>query len=132
MEQEALVLHQVDKLRHKLESTRHESQDWAAEATGARAVELRAVEWATAAERELDATKVHLAETEAALQKSLEALEAERKARSEADREVLTLWGQVLGWRSRMPDCSRRSPSKRKGSPSLKLTTSVCICSAFG
>ena len=43
------------------------------------------VEWATAAERGLDAAKVHLAETEVALQKSLEALEMEQKARSEVD-----------------------------------------------
>ena len=47
---------------------------------GARAVELRAVEQVTAAERELDAAEAHLAETEVALQKSLEALEAEQKA----------------------------------------------------
>ena len=62
-----------------------------AEATGARAVELLVAEQTTAAERGLDAVKVHLAETKAALQKPLEALEIERKARSEADREVLTL-----------------------------------------
>ena len=59
--------------------------------------ELRSVERATAAERELDAAKVHLAETEAALQKSLEALKAERKARSDAEQEVVMLRGQVLG-----------------------------------
>jgi len=47
---------------------------------GAQAVELCAVKRATASERELDAAKVHLAETEAALQKSLEALEVEQKA----------------------------------------------------
>ena len=44
---------------------------------GARAVERRVVERATAVERELDAAKVHLVVTEAALQKSLAALEAE-------------------------------------------------------
>ena len=38
-----------------------------------------------------------MAGTEAALQKSLDALEVERKARSKVDREVLALWGQVLG-----------------------------------
>ena len=32
-----------------------------------------------------------------ALQKSLEALESERKARSKVDQEVLALRGQVLG-----------------------------------
>ena len=41
---------------------------------GARVAELLVVERATAAERGLDTVKVHLAETEAALQKSLEAL----------------------------------------------------------
>jgi len=41
--------------------------------------------------------KVHLAETEAVLQKSLEALEVERKARSDAEQEVVSLQGQVLG-----------------------------------
>ena len=40
----------VDELRHQLESVRHESQDRAAEATRAWAMELRAVERATAAE----------------------------------------------------------------------------------
>ena len=43
-------------------------------------MELGAVERATTAERELDVAKVHLAETEAAPQKSLEALEVKRKA----------------------------------------------------
>ena len=54
-------------LRRQLESTHRESQDRAAEAMGARAVELLAVERATAVERELDAAKVHLAKTKAAL-----------------------------------------------------------------
>ena len=60
-------------------------------------MELLAAERATAAERELDAAKVHLVGTEAALQKSLEALETERKAQSEAEPEVVTLQGKVLG-----------------------------------
>ena len=47
---------------------------------GVRAIELRVVERVTAAERELDTAKVHLVETNAALHKFLEALEAERKA----------------------------------------------------
>jgi len=93
MEQEVKASRWVDELRHQLESTHHESQDQAAEATGARATELLAVEWATGAERELNAAKVHLAETEAALQKSLEALEAERKARSNVEQEVVALRG---------------------------------------
>ena len=67
MEQEATVSWRVDELRHQLESACHESQDWATEAMGARAMELCAVEQATAAEQELDVMKAHLAETEAAL-----------------------------------------------------------------
>ena len=67
MEQEAVVLWRVNELRHKLESAHCESQDWATKVTGARVVELRVVERATAAQRELDAVKAHLAEIEAAL-----------------------------------------------------------------
>ena len=96
MEHEAMALRWVDKLRHELESARHESQDWAAEVTGAWATELRAVERATAAKQKLDAAKAHLAETEAMLRKSLEALEVERKARSDTEREVVALRGQML------------------------------------
>ena len=54
-------------------------------------VKLRAVEWATTVERELNAVKVHLAETKAALQKSLEALEVEQKTRSDTEQEVVVL-----------------------------------------
>ena len=60
-------------------------------------MELLTAERATAAEHGLNAVKVHLVEIEVALQKSLEALEMERKAQSEADQEVLMLRGQVLG-----------------------------------
>ena len=67
MEQEAIASWQVNELRHQMESVCHESQDLAAETTGARATELLAVERAAAIKRELDAAKVHLAETEAAL-----------------------------------------------------------------
>ena len=80
MEWEAAMSRWVDELEHQLESTHRESQDRATEATGARAVELLAVERATIAERGLDSVKVHLEETEAALQKSLEPLETERKS----------------------------------------------------
>ena len=79
-----------------------------AKASGAWAAKLLTMEWVTAVERGLDATKVHLAETEATLQKSLDALEIEQKARSEVDREVLTLRGKCLGQRSRTLRCSRR------------------------
>jgi len=51
----------------------------------------------TAAERGLTAVKVHLMETEAVLQKSMETLETEWKAWSKVDQEVLMLRGQVLG-----------------------------------
>ena len=67
MEREATMLRWVNKLEHQLESARHKSQDQAAEATGAWAVELLMAERATAALRGLDVVKVHLAETEAVL-----------------------------------------------------------------
>ena len=56
---------------------------------GAQVVELCAVERATM-------MKVHLAEIEAVLQKSLEALEKERTACSGAEQEVIMLRGQML------------------------------------
>ena len=93
MEQEATMSWWVDELECQLESAHSESQDQAARATRAWAAELLMVERATTTERGLDAVKVHLAETEVALQKSLEALEMERRARSEVDLEVLALWG---------------------------------------
>jgi len=88
--------------------------------TEARAVEVLVVERATAIERGLEVAKARqaetkaglwksLADTKAALQKSLETLELERdalerealvseqKARSEADQEVLALRGRVMG-----------------------------------
>ena len=74
-----------------MESSHHESQAWTVEVTGARAEELHVVEWAITAEQEFNVAKVHLVETEAALQKSLEALEAERIARSDAEQEVVAL-----------------------------------------
>ena len=67
MEQEAVALHQVDELSHQLEFARRESQDRAAEAMGAWVAELHAIKQATAAELELDAMKVHLAETKVEL-----------------------------------------------------------------
>jgi len=82
---EAVMSWWVDKLQCQLEFTRHESQDRVAEAMGARATELLVVEKATTAKQELDTAKVRLVETKAALQKFLEALEMEQKARSEAE-----------------------------------------------
>ena len=97
MEQEATVSWRVDKLRHQLESTRHESQDWVAKAMGARVVEMRALERATATKQKLDAMKVLFVETEVALRESLEALEAEQKARFDAEQEVVVLCEKMLG-----------------------------------
>ena len=85
MEREATMSWRVDELERQLDSTRRESQDRVAEAMGAWAAELLAAERATTAERGLDAAKVHLAEIEAVIQKSLEALETEQKARSKVD-----------------------------------------------
>ena len=90
-----------------MESAHCESQDRATEVMGAWAAELRAVERATAVEQELNVAKVHLAETKAVLQKSLEALEAEQKARSDAEQEVVALRGRCMGQRSRTLDCLR-------------------------
>ena len=67
LDQEAMASQRVEELRHQLESTRCDSQVWAAEVTRAWAVELCAVERATAAMRELDVAKVHLVEIEAVL-----------------------------------------------------------------
>ena len=78
------------------------------EMTEVRAAGVLAAERATAAEQGLEVAKARQAKTEAALQKSLadtkvalqralETLESERKARSEADQEVLALRGQVMG-----------------------------------
>ena len=67
MEQEAAMSRWVDEHECQLESTHCESQDQAAEATGARAVELLAMKWATTAELGLNIAKVHLAEIEAVL-----------------------------------------------------------------
>ena len=78
----------VAELERQLESAHRESQDRAAEAAAARAEGQRAAEWATAAERGLEAAKARQAETEAGLrtsladtevvlQKSLETLDSE-------------------------------------------------------
>ena len=67
MEREAAMSQWVNDLERQLESAHRESQDRAAEATGAWAVELLVVEQATTAERGLDAVNTHLAETEVAL-----------------------------------------------------------------
>ena len=53
-----------------------ECQGWAAEAMEARVAELLMVERATVAERGLEAVKVHQAETEGALPKSMVETEA--------------------------------------------------------
>ena len=86
----------------------------------------------TTAKRGLNAAKVHLAKTEAALQKSFEALETERKAWLEADREVLALRGQVLGVEESNARLLEKLPSRRKDSPSSRTPTLVCTYYAFG
>ena len=81
----------MDELERRVESACRESQVWAAEAAAARVEEQCAAERATAAERGLEAAKVRqakteaglwtsLANTEAALQEALAALEPERAA----------------------------------------------------
>ncbi|XP_066344160.1 uncharacterized protein [Miscanthus floridulus] len=117
------------ELERRVESACRESQVRAAEAAMARAEGQRAAERATAAEQGLEAAKVHQKETEAGLWTSLvntevelqealvaleperatlesmwKALEAEQRARSEVDREVLALRDQVMG----MEDASAR------------------------
>ena len=64
---EATMSWWVDELQRQLEFARRESQDWAAKVMGAWAAELLVVERATAAERGLDAMKVHLVKTKAVL-----------------------------------------------------------------
>jgi len=56
-----------------------------------------AVERAAAVDQKLDAAKAQLVETEMTLGKSREALEAERKARLDAEQEVVALRRQMLG-----------------------------------
>jgi len=111
----------VDELRNQLESARHESQDRALEATGAWVAELSAVEQATVAEWELNTVKVHLVETEAALQKFLE---AERKARSDAEQEVVALRGQMLGAEGSNTRLLERVTQQEEG---LSILESVCL-----
>ncbi|XP_066361478.1 uncharacterized protein [Miscanthus floridulus] len=109
------------ELEHRAESACRESRDRAAEAAAAQAEGQRAVERATVAEQGLEAARAHQAETEARLWESLantkaaleealaaldperadlesaqKALEAKRRARSEADQEVLALRGLVM------------------------------------
>ena len=103
------------ELERQLASAHRESQDRAAKATAVWAEGQHAAEWATTAEQGLKAAKARQAKTEVALWKSLvdtkamlqatletlkmeqNALEMERKARSEADQEVLALRGRVMG-----------------------------------
>lgn len=67
MEREVMVSWWVTELKRQLESSYHESQDLAAEATEAHVVELITVERATAIERGLDTVKVHQEETKVTL-----------------------------------------------------------------
>ena len=99
---------------------------------GARAAELRAVKRATAVEWELDTVKVHLVETEAALQKSLEALEVERKVWSNAEQEVVALRGQMLGAEQSNAQLLERVTRQEEGLSILIALTLLCIYSALG
>ena len=72
------------------------------------------------AERELDAVKVHLVETEVMLQKSLEVLEVERKARLDAEQEVVALRGQMLGVEESNARLLERVTRQEEGLPILE------------
>ena len=98
---------------------------------GAWAVELCAVKRATVAEQKLNAMKAHLVETKAALRKSLEALEAERKARSDAEREVIALRGQMLGAEETNTWLLERVTSQEEGLSILKSAPLVRTYSAL-
>ena len=104
MEQEAVVLRWVD------------------------AVELCAVKWAvkqvTTTEHKLDATKAHLVESNATLRKSLEALEAERKAWSDAEQAVVVLRGQMLRAEKSNTRLLERVTSQEEG---LSILESACL-----
>ena len=68
--------------------------------------------------------KAHLVETEAALRKSLEALEAERKAQSDAEREVIALQGQMLGAEESNTLLLERVTQQEEG---LSILKSTCL-----
>ena len=85
-------------------------------------MELCAVERVTAAEQELDTAKVRLVETEVVLQKSLEALEAERKAWSDAKQEVVALRGRMLGAEESIARLFERVTRQEEGLSILKST----------
>ena len=85
-------------------------------------MKLRAVERVTAAKQKLDMMKVHLVETEAVLQKSLEALEAEQKARSDAEQEVVALRGRMLGAEESNTRLLERVTSQEEGLSILEIS----------
>ena len=78
----------------------------------------------TAAERELDTVKVHLAETEVVLQKSFDALEAKWKARSDTEQEVVVLWGQMLRVEESNARLLERVTRQEEG---LSILKSACL-----
>ena len=78
----------------------------------------------TAAEQKLDVVKAHLAETEAMLRKSLEVLEAEQKAWSDAEQEVIVLRGQMLGAEESNTRLLERVTSQEEG---LSIHKSACL-----
>ena len=91
------------ELEHRVESARHESQDWVADSAAARVEGQRAAERATAAEQGLEVMKAcqaetevelraSLASTEMALQEALAALEPERSALASEQVALESAW----------------------------------------
>jgi chromosome segregation ATPase len=74
----------------------------------------------TTTEQELDMVKAHLVETEVALQKSSEALEVKRKARSNTKQEVVTLQGQMLEVEESNARLLKRVTQQEEGSSIIK------------
>ena len=87
-------------------------------------MELHAVERVTAAEQKLDVAKAHLVDTEVVHKKSLEALEAEWKAWSDAEREVIALWGQMLGAEESNTQLLERMTQQEEG---VYILESACL-----
>jgi len=85
---------------------------------------MHAIERATATEQKLNVVKAYLVEIKAALRKSLEALEEERKARSDAEREVITLRRQMLRAEESNTRLLERRTQQEEG---LSILESTCL-----
>ena len=68
--------------------------------------------------------KAHLVETEVALRRSLEALEADQKAWSDIEWEVIALRGQMLGAEESNTRLLERVTSQEEG---LSILESACL-----